>query len=803
MQLTPYQQQLARHQNGHALCVAVAGSGKTSTLAHLIRNLLAAGTDCRRMMVMMFNKSAQLDFTAKLRRLCYNPQGLPTPLPEVRTYHATGLKLLKNLENWGLRVPYERNPLGEKELELRIRDLIFQLAPGNLKDRLKSDTAKYIESVIQFIDSVKSFLTTPEQYFEDNDYPDDFRFFIRAYHHFEQWRHQHRRITFTDMLYDPVCLIEQHPEVLPRVTNKMDYIIVDEYQDTSTLQHRFTRIIAGERARVIAVGDPDQTIYEFAGANIDNILNHFEDDFGQSQPLQSLTLPHTFRYGHSIAMAASHLIQHNQNRKDVICLAHESNPASAIEITQCQGDDTDAVVRTIRQYLQQDNPAPLAVLVRVWAQAVPIELSLLEQDIAYQNEGPSLFDRPEIDTLVATLEFSSGQFYFQPPESRQKRLQRLLTLPHIGLKTAILDKLTANLSQLDEGFGKALSWYAGQLPGISDYQQKKLAARGKVWSYLEQADGRDSPTKLLTNYLIQTEFRDSLKSMSLNDQRTEEQLLAMDGLMSYIRRFRESISECYLHILALKQKTRERSHGGKSQSPVTLSSSHRAKGLEWSVVLIPGLTAKYWPFVREDALAGPSANDLEAERRLLYVAMTRARNKLHLFTCEGGLDQFSQNWNQDKRASPSRFLIEMALSQTLTFSSALQKKDDQALLQAIKQCGVTHQSRKYLTAIRPELADAIQAAPSRKEIRRQQRAASVSKSRQHPARKAVLNSLSPSANGVNDEPWQLHATIRHSIFGPGRVIELNDSNFVIQFDSPHGVKRFARTEQVRHLFEVL
>lgn len=439
MQLTSNQQQLTRHQNGHALCIAVAGSGKTSTLAHLTRNLLAAGSDCRRMMVMMFNKSAQLDFTAKLKQLCNNPQGLPALLPEIRTYHATGLKLLKSLENWGLRAPCERNPLGDKELELRVRDLIFQQAPDNLKDRLKSDTAKYIESVIQFIDSVKSFLTTPEQYFEDNDYPDDFRFFIQVYHLFEQWRHQHRRITFTDMLYDPVRLIEQHPEIVSRITNKMDFIIVDEYQDTSTLQHRFTRIIAGERARVIAVGDPDQTIYEFAGANINNILNHFEDDFGQSHPVQSLTLPHTFRYGHSIALAASHLIHHNQNRKDVMCLAHTSNPPSTINLTQCRGDDTDAVVRTIRQHLQQDNPAPLAVLVRVWAQAVPIELSLLEQGIAYQNDGPSLFDRPEIDALTAALELSSGQFHFLPPGSRQKRLQRLLTLPHIGLKTAMLN----------------------------------------------------------------------------------------------------------------------------------------------------------------------------------------------------------------------------------------------------------------------------------------------------------------------------------------------------------------------------
>ncbi|MET4694770.1 ATP-dependent helicase [Endozoicomonas lisbonensis] len=800
MELTPHQHTVASHQNGHALCIAVAGSGKTTTLAHLIKNLLTSGADARRMMVMMFNKSAQLDFSDKLDRLVRQSLPAETLSPEVRTYHSTGLRLLKSLENWGLRTPCERQPMGDKETELLIKDLIFQFAPGSMKDRLKSDTAKYIESAIQFIDSVKAFLTTPEQYFRDNDYPDEFRFYQQVFYAFEQWRHQHRRITFTDMLYDPVCLIEQHPEILPRVTNKMDYIIVDEYQDTSTLQHRFTQIIAGDRARVVAVGDPDQTIYEFAGANIDNILHHFENDFGQQADVDQLTLPHTFRYGHSIAMAASHLIARNRARKNVICQAHHDNAPSNIEVTQSQ-DETDSLIKALINHLQQPAPEALAILVRVWAQAVPIELSLLERGIPYRHDGPSLFERPEIDALMAALELNSGQFHFMSIDQRQKRLQRLLTLPHIGLKTHLTEQLVNNLKRLEEGYGKALSLYSEHITGISDYQRKKLAIRGKVWSYLEKSGDSETTVRLLNNYIIQTELRESLQSMSLNDQRTEEQLLAIDGLLAYIRQFNASPSECYQHIVSLKQKNRERSRSRSDNQLITLSSSHRAKGLEWPVVFIPGLTGRYWPFVREDDLAGPTANDLEAERRLLYVAMTRARKTLHLFTCPGDINTLSSNWAQDKKVTPSRFLAEMALPAAQTFSRHLHENDNASLIKAMEQTGLTRQSRLYLEAVRPELAEAIARIPSRKDILSQQKKQSYNKARSHPARQAVLSSLNQTGMISDNEPWQPDARVRHSIFGVGKVIEVNDSNFVILFDSQHGVKRFARTEQVRHLFE--
>ena len=304
MQLTESHQTVVQHYQPHALCIAVAGSGKTSTLVQLVLNLLAQGIENRRLMVMMFNKAAQLDFKRKLQQ--QNQQAWS--LPEIRTYHATGLKLLSSLEAWGLRLPYHKSPISDKQQELFIKEQLNRHLPEALQERMRNESARLIELTKEFIHSVKSHLMTAEAFFTASGVDEQWQCLVSIFEAFEQWRHQQRGITFIDMLYDPVILLQQNPDYIARVANKMDFIVVDEYQDTSILQHEFTKLVAGSRAKVIAVGDPDQTIYEFAGANINNILHSFTKDYSATNEVTELTLPHSFRYGHSLALAASHLI---------------------------------------------------------------------------------------------------------------------------------------------------------------------------------------------------------------------------------------------------------------------------------------------------------------------------------------------------------------------------------------------------------------------------------------------------------------------------------------------------------------
>lgn len=798
MELTGSQQRVTQHVNGHALCIAVAGSGKTTTLAFLINELLNQGVSPRRIVVMMFNKSAQLDFTDKLCRRC---RQWPV-LPKVRTYHSTGLRLLKSLEEWGLRSSYNHRPLTEKEIELKVRELLLALAPDVLQDRIKADSARYIEVAAGFIDNVKASLDKPSTVLMRADYPDHFQFLVELFETFEQWRHQHRRITFMDMLYDTVCLIEANPEIIPRITNKIDRIIVDEYQDTSTLQHRLTRIIAGDRAKVIAVGDPDQTIYEFAGANIQNILRHFEADYARTDAVHELTLPHTFRYGHEIAMAASHLISRNKNRKDVICIAHPDNPDSSISISQGAGEDTERVLATIQQHISGSG-SQIAVLLRVWAQSVPLELRLLASGLPYQCDGPYLFDRPEISALIAALRIASGDLQHLNSAARYEVLSLLFTLPHLGIKAALVKQLSANLQEHNQLWGKELGLSASKIAGITNYQRQKLYDRADILLSLEKTSNQESATAVLQRYIQRTELRESLQSMSLNDQRTEEQFLAIDGFLSYLRKMNLTVSDSCLHLDELRsrqnQQTRHSGQHAYDQSEqIVISSCHRAKGLEWPIVLIPGLTQKYWPFKREDELTPGSSEDLEAERRLLYVAMTRAREKLYLFTGNGSLNTKANSWMNNDSQQISLFLKEMQIPHVKSVCQSLNQTSEDELINQLKKTGLTRAARQYFQAIKPNLAQRLETIPSLAKKHRSKPASSPRSPAYLSARQNIFRREVPE-----NAPWQVNRRLKHSIFGEGKVIEVNDTNFVILFDRQHSVKRFARNEQVLHLFELL
>ena len=771
MKLTPHQQAVADHHQDHALCIAVAGSGKTTTLAQLVNNLLHRGVEPRRLMVMMFNKAAQIDFSNKLKKVTDHPV-----LPEIRTYHATGLKLLRTLESWQVCPPCNKQPLAEKVVELQVRTLILQLAPEAIKERMRSDAARLIESAISFIESVKSHLTTPQQWFSETGLGSDYRYLPQLFLQFEQWRQQQRAITFTDMLYDPVMLIKAQPELLPRIADKMDFIVVDEYQDTSTLQHHFTRLIAGERARLVAVGDPDQTIYEFAGANIENILHHFQHDYGNSATVQELTLPHTFRYGHSVALAASHLISHNRARKDVLCIAHPKNRPSLIRVSQQESDDSRLVVDAVLEHLSSDAaPEDLAILVRVWAQSVPIELNLLERGIHYSCDGPSLFQRPEIATLISAMTLASGGFAAMEPDLRQPHLHQLLTLPHIGLKHHHIDCLCQQLTDCQHRVGQTLGKLARSITGISDFQASKLASRAELWSWLEHNGGKYPAHTLLSGYIQRADMYDSIRSMSLNDQRTQEQILAIRGFVRFLKQLNQPTGQCCEHIADLHARRQQRQ---RTRHGITLSSCHRAKGLEWPVVLIPGLTRQYWPFLREDeTIAGPTT--IESERRLLYVAMTRARHQLHLFTGEGDLTRAGKS-----RDGISPFVAQMNLPHVLALGSLLHDASDQALARAIEKTGLTPVAKRYVGQARPSLDLSQIQTPGA-------------------SRHSRDDTLGDDSLG-DDSPWQLGIDIDHSIFGRGRVIEVNDANFSIRFDNQqHGVKRFARKAQIRHLFRTV
>ncbi|MGM0768576.1 MAG: ATP-dependent helicase [Pseudomonadota bacterium] len=708
----------------HSVITAVAGSGKTSTLAWRIRYLLQQGHDPDRMLVLMFNRSARVDFERKLRDITRN-LGLATP--EIRTYHAMGLRLYKRFVREGYLPGFSDKILTEQEISYQAWLLTRRLAPDDLADEIRRSKKDFVETATGFIDRVKTTLSPAEVVFEELGYADKHRYLIDLFHSFEQWRKGQGRISYADMLYEPVMAIHQNPPLQRLVSNKMDLILVDEYQDTNEIQHLLLRYVAGDRARVTVVGDPDQTIYEFRGAKPEFILKRFSDEF--ESPLEQ-TLSYSFRYGHRVALLANHLICHNTGRKDVLCHAHPSTPDTGIRLHEAENDG-DTVVELLRRQ-PAEALAGTAILFRVWSQSVPIELKLLAQQIPYRIDAGkgALFSR-EVQAVSALLTVIAGKLAQLPPEDRLNVARQLLRFPHVGLKEPELEQLAGFLAGFDRDWHQRL--LAMDFDALAPMAARKLRKLGEVLARLQGYSGPVS--NAIAVYADHTELYEGIRSLALTHEAADERIDTVEGFRAYLSGLKLDAAGALDHLNTLKQQAGEHvSHG------VLLSTIHRTKGLEWPVVILPGLQEKYLPYTPR-----PQDNPrafLESERRLLYVAMTRTRQQLHLITRPA-----SSPRHLEGDQGPSRFIGELCYE----LSAALGEWLDQC-----PDAGepVFH-SRNALTPV----------------------------SHRYAQREAVtLEGQDAEANAGQGPVWA-SARLSHAIFGAGTVAGEDESAFEVRFDS--------------------
>ena len=708
----------------HSVITAVAGSGKTSTLAWRIRYLLEQGHDPNRMLVLMFNRSARIDFERKLQLVC-NQSGLATP--EIRTYHAMGFRLYKRFVREGYLPGFSDKILTEQEIGYQAWMLTRRLAPEDLADEIRRNKKEFVETATGFIDLVKTCLSPAEVVFEELGYSEKHTYLIDLFHSFEQWRKSQSRISYADMIYEPVMAIHQNPPLQRLVGNKMDLILVDEYQDTNEIQHLLLRYVAGDRARVTVVGDPDQTIYEFRGAKPEFILRRFSDEF--ESPLEQ-TLSYTFRYGHQVALLANHLICHNTGRKDVMCHSHPSTPATRAELHRAENDG-DQVLHILQQQSPEQN-SQTAILVRVWSQSVPIELKLLARQIPYRIDAGkgALFSR-EVQAIISLLMVVSGRVSQLPDADRLDTARQLLRFPHAGLKEPELDNLAQFLAQFTEDWHERL--LAMDFDALQPMAARKLRKLGEVLAQLQQYKG--PVAGLISVYAEYTDLYDGIRSLALTHDSAEERIDTIQGFRDYLKSLDTDAEGALDHLKALKQQA-----GTKTEQGVLLSTIHRTKGLEWPVVIIPGLQEKYLPYSprpQDDARAL-----LESERRLLYVGMTRARNALHLIT-----RPVSAQPHLDGDQGPSRFVSELCYPLSSELGARLDANHPKEQQPWTLDQPVTAISRRYAARAGLTLEGAAEEEP-----------------------KAM-------------EPiWHCRRVV-HTVFGAGEVTGEDESSFEVRFDN--------------------
>ena len=679
--LTPEQLSIVHHQQGHARVIAVAGAGKTTTLVHFIQQRLLSGSNPKRMLVLMYNKAAQTDFQIKLQQVISQPS-LQTgqqhfgALPDVRTFHALGFKIYHRLISQGHLPGIQQDLIGAGEMDGVVWRLLQQVATSqgleDTRQDILSQRKKWVEPAVAFIDLVKSDLLSAGDMFEESELPQQCQIFIETFERFEQWRKEHNRITFSDMLYDPCMLFKQRPEIAQQFSAHMEWILVDEYQDVNGIQQFLLQILHGAggyqgKGQVMVIGDADQTIYEFRGSKPEYITKEFEKAFnsglqqGIETPHTHYQLPHTFRYGHKLSLLANQVIGENQDREDVLCLSHPSTPSTRIHL-QHNSDYSQEVLTLLNTLAEQRPLEDVAILNRLWGISAPIELALLQADMPYQlDHSQTVLDRFELEIFWILFEIASDNFKQRNRRQRKAAWLTLLTQPFPKVKRALLEDMAENISQHDGDLSQAL-WDA--IPkDISKWQRQQLEDRGQVIEAAEMASiGKNSRGKqelkawqLAKQYINATDLYEGIKDSAFSAQQIEDRSETIKAFVSFLRVSNKPANQIFDYLHELKQR-----HQNKQSSGVRITSIHKAKGLEWPVVIIPALSARYYPYEAEGTFTTKSSE--ESERRLFYVAMTRAKEDLYLIAPPAwnskNENKKTQAEQQQTKDWPSKFLRE-------------------------------------------------------------------------------------------------------------------------------------------------
>ena len=621
MQLTREQETIIHHGNGHARVSAVAGSGKTTVMVGRVRYLLQQGVAPNTILILMFNRSARDAFAAKLNQLL---QGSGLKAPDVRTFHSLGLRLVNSFSRKNFLPPC-RLVSEEYQQEILAREAVKQHAAEAGGDE-EWWSKENMEEFLLFIGLVKAHTDSAAEIFVGYGFEERLSYYVEAYQLFESMRIRAKIRFYEDLIHEPVMAIRQQQQLADWVGDHLDHIIVDEYQDINEVQQQLLKYLAGKRAAVMVVGDVDQCIYEWRGAKPEYIISRFSQDFPRPT---SYTLSYTFRHGHRLALAANHLISNNRLRDRKLCLAHPENPDT--RISWLPEKDAHPLVNCLQEWQQQGRKLhEAAVLVRIYAQTVPVELALLEYDIPYQLVGHDpVFSCSEIRALLGYLQLCQGTLGQGDPEDRLAVIVAMLTTPHLWLKKDALQALAKDILAQPSLAGSLICNYAGRY--ASGYPAERMIDLAGVWQAVKTLPASTLAGRVLDKVIRETELYDHFL-YACRPAVAENRIKTCQSFVRFARQSKLDVDGFLTAIRELEQHTvgsqQQDNRLKTTENTLLITSIHRAKGLEWPLVILPGLEDGVVPFRQSEE--GEEIEDIEDERRLFYVGMTRAMEQLCL-----------------------------------------------------------------------------------------------------------------------------------------------------------------------------
>ncbi len=627
--LTQQQQAAVEHQAGHARVAAVAGAGKTTTMAARVLYLLAQGVVPKRILVLMFNRSARDDFQRRLQQMAQPGQ----PLPDIRTFHSLGYRLTNSLSCWQSLEP-RRLLSADWQLERLLKQASLNVLSDQPERREAALEGERLEALAHFCGLVKAEMADPDELHQRLGYESDTDYFPAAFQASEALLQETGVMTYADLLYRPLRALEADTGLRQRVEGYLDHVIIDEYQDINTAQQRLLAVLAGTRAEVMAVGDANQCIYEWRGARPDTMLENFTATFGSATDYPLST---TFRHGHALALAANHAIHANQRRPDQLCLAADGNPATEIHVAQ----GSRLVLDTLFDWKSQGWPlSDACLLVRSWALSVPVQLALLQAGIPFrmQQEDRFVFRLPLVQALAGYLKLARQPVLLNDPEL----VTLLLAQPTPFVARERLQRLAFELVRTQQ-------WPQREAAVLADLKPGQKRTLKKRWMLLIELPrlGQWPTSRLLQHVVDSIDAEKTLKRAAARRDKGEEDVRLLDVLIEQAN----SVQNPDAFIELLERPVENQANG------VLISTVHGAKGLEWPLVAVAGVNEEDFPHYSRD---NPLNDErLEEERRLFYVAITRAQRTL-LLLHDGGEHR------------PSRFIAESAWQDCMQVAKHLQ-----------------------------------------------------------------------------------------------------------------------------------
>jgi DNA helicase-2/ATP-dependent DNA helicase PcrA len=627
-QLNPAQLEAATHLNGPLLVIAGAGSGKTRVLTARIAHLLEQGVPPYAILAITFTNKA----AAEMKERVYRMVGSPAKDIWLSTFHAFCAKFLRMEADHlnGLNKNFVIYDAGDSQALIK-----------NCLKELNLDDKHYpLAGVQAAISNAKNLLQDPGAFAKEADNFHQQKI-AEIYDFYQRKLRNHNAADFDDLLFLAARLLENEPEVLEKYQNKFRYILIDEYQDTNRAQYMLARLLAAKHRNIFVVGDIDQSIYAWRGADIRNILD-FEADYPEARVIK---LEQNYRSTQTILDAANTVIENNRDRKPKSLWT--DNPAGE-RLTHYLAMDERDEARFICDNVIKQNTVfrvpyrDMAVLYRTNAQSRVIEEAFMRAGVPYTIVGGlKFYERKEIKDILAYL-----RVIFNPADS--VGLLRIINVPRRGIGDTTVGRLNDHAAAQGITLFDAVSG-ADAVPGLTARAKNQLdGLAALIFNLTAQAPG------MPVAKLIEKVLNDSGYLAELENEQTpqaEARIENLRELLSVAKEFaagdiEDTLENFLSHVALVSDIDAADTDGDK----VTLMTLHSAKGLEFPVVFLAGLEEGIFPHAR--TLMNDS--EVEEERRLCYVGITRARRRLFLTNAK-----LRTIYGNTVMYPPSRFLQEI------------------------------------------------------------------------------------------------------------------------------------------------